>query len=75
VFLKNYGFAKALIEFGFPIGIHDASGARLIHLVDQNYWFLILLRKLLKKLATSVIQAQSPFGLKAYVKHPQRVKE
>lgn len=49
VFLKDYAFTKRLIDFGFPIDKRDFSGARLIHLVDQNYEFLLLLRKSIKK--------------------------
>jgi hypothetical protein len=37
VFLKNYTFTKMLIEFGLPLDKRDATGARLLHLVDQNY--------------------------------------
>ena len=37
VFLKDYAFTKKLIDFGYPIDKRDFSGARLIHLVDQNY--------------------------------------
>ena len=49
VFLKDYSFTKALIDFGLPIDKRDSNGARLIHLVDQNYEFLLLLRKTLRK--------------------------
>lgn len=49
VFLKDYNFVKSLIDFGLPVDKRDFSGARLTHLVDQNYEFMILLRKLIKK--------------------------
>jgi hypothetical protein len=49
VFLKNYYFTKQLIEFGFPLQKRDSNGARIIHLVDQNYEFILLLRKIIKK--------------------------
>jgi hypothetical protein len=38
-----------LIEFGLPVDKRDGFGGRIIHLVDQNYEFLTLLRKLLKR--------------------------
>jgi ankyrin repeat protein len=79
VFLKNYSFTKALIEAGFPPEMHDASGTRLIHLVDQNYEFLTLLRKLLKNRAKILAQTSTNAVLCSkkpsnYVKHPQRLK-
>lgn len=71
-----------LIEFGLPIDKRDSSGSRIIHLVDQNYEFLLLLRKLLRKrsdvarnlsgLAVPHFPAQNK---KFYTKHPQRQKD
>lgn len=71
-----------LIDFGLPLDKRDATGARLLHLVDQNYEFLILLRKLLRK-RTNVARNLSALSVppiphqnkKNYVKHPQRQKE
>lgn len=65
-----------------PTNKRDSSGARLVHLVDQNYEFLLLLRKMLKR---RTMAARNVAGLsvpqlgaqnrKNYVKHPQREKE
>lgn len=81
VFMKNYLFTKMLIEFGLPIDKRDGGGARIIHLVDQNYEFLILLRKLFRKrtraarnLATLSVPAIPHQNKKNYTKHPQRQK-
>jgi hypothetical protein len=76
VFLKNYHFTKILIEFGLSVEKRDASGARLIHLVDQNYEFLLLLRKLLRKrCASSMLPHPNTPSLvscnaRRYVSHP-----
>lgn len=81
VFLKNYTFTKMLLDFGLPTDKRDASGARLTHLVDQNYEFLILLRKQLRKrthvarMVNSLTVPPIPFQNKRnYIKHPQRQK-
>lgn len=82
VFMKNYLFTKMLIEFGLPIDKRDGSGARIIHLVDQNYEFLILLRKLFRKrtkaarnLSTLAVPMIPHQNKKNYTKHPFRQKE
>lgn len=81
IFMKNYLFTRMLVEFGMPVDKRDASGARITHLVDQNYEFLILLRKLLRKrtsmsrsLNTLAIPHFPPQNKKLYAKHPQRQK-
>lgn len=68
-----------LVDFGLPIDKRDASGARLLHLVDQNYEFLILLRKLFRKrtnIARSITSLTVPpiphHNKRSYIKHPQR---
>lgn len=73
---------KSLLEFGLPPNKRDSSGARINHLVDQNYEFLILLRKLLKKKTTSSRSVGSLYvpqiplqNKKNYIKHPQRQRE
>jgi len=71
-----------LIEFGMPVDKRDSTGARILHLVDQNYEFLILLRKLLKR-KTSVARNSTILSIpqiahqnkRSYVKHPQRQRE
>lgn len=79
--MKNYYFTKLLIDFGMPIDKRDGSGARIIHLVDNNSEFLVLLRKMIKKrshMARNISQLAIPIippqKKKNYTKHPQRQK-
>lgn len=76
VFLKNFHATKTLIELGLPTHKRDLSGNRIIHLVDQNYEFLLLLRKILKKQTYSVRNIGHLLinTKKKYVKHPIREK-
>ena len=79
VFLKDYPFTKILLDFGLPLDKRDFNGARLIHLVDQNYEFLLLLRKALRKryqrvMAPSFISYPQPMS-KKYSRHPPRVAQ
>lgn len=79
VFLKDYAFTKTLIDFGLPVDKRDYSGARLVHLVDQNYEFLILLRKALRKKYESMrtpsfFTYPEPMARK-YCRHPPRVAQ
>lgn len=71
-----------LVDFGLPIDKRDASGARLLHLAEQNYELIILLRKLFRKrtsIARSIATLSIPQIPKenkhSYVKHPQRQRE
>lgn len=60
----------------------DASGARILHLVDQNYEFLILLRKLLRRRTSQArsalelsVPSSSVENKRSYRKHPTRQRE
>jgi hypothetical protein len=62
-----------------PTNKRDTSGARILHLVDQNCEFLLLLRKLLKKkshiarnLSTLSVPHFPHQNKKYYTKHPHR---
>ena len=79
VFLEDNLFTKKLIEFGFPIDKRDFGGARITHLVDQNYEFMLLLRKLVRrrysgKAGPSFLSYPQPLQRK-YTRHPPRVAQ
>ena len=79
VFLKDFQFTKRMIDFGFPVDKRDFSGARLVHLVDQNYEFLLMLRKAIKKRYNpeknaSFFTYPQPMA-KKYTRHPPRVTQ
>lgn len=79
VFLKDYAFTKALIDFGLPIDKRDFNGARIVHLVDQNYEFLLLLRKVIKRKYQSMktpsfLTYPEPLACK-YCRHPPRMAQ
>ncbi len=68
-----------LIEFGLPINKRDSTGSRLLHLVEGNFEFILLLKKLFKKkshMARNLSALSVPTiphqNKKNYVKHPNR---